>query len=239
MKFFTIYKTTNIINKKYYIGAHQTLDPYDDYLGSGKLLLKAIKKYGKENFVKEILFCAFSEEDMYTIEAVIITENFVNKTTNYNLKPGGFGGKSYTKISEETRRKISIGTSKGMTGRRLSEESKSKIREAHLGVPMSVEAKRNMSISAKNRIRGPVSEETRQKISNSNKGQKRSEETKLKISLGGLGKKLSEETKLKISAASKIRIYPKTGPCPHCGKTVRSAAYKRFHGDNCKLRVLK
>lgn len=36
--YYTIYKTTNLINGKIYIGKHQTKDPYDSYLGSGKRL---------------------------------------------------------------------------------------------------------------------------------------------------------------------------------------------------------
>ena len=60
---FTIYKTTNKANGKYYIGQHQTEDLEDGYLGSGKHLKAAIKKYGK-SFVKEILFVLGSFEAM-------------------------------------------------------------------------------------------------------------------------------------------------------------------------------
>lgn len=49
---FYIYKVTNIINGKYYIGQHRTKKLNDGYLGSGTNIIRAIKKYGKENFKK-------------------------------------------------------------------------------------------------------------------------------------------------------------------------------------------
>ena len=50
--FYTVYKTTNLVNNKIYIGVHKTSKPNDTYIGSGKILADAILKYGKENFVK-------------------------------------------------------------------------------------------------------------------------------------------------------------------------------------------
>lgn len=46
-----VYKTTNTINKKYYYGVHTTSDIDDGYMGSGVLLRRSIKKYGKESFI--------------------------------------------------------------------------------------------------------------------------------------------------------------------------------------------
>jgi hypothetical protein len=54
MKKYFVYKTTNKINGKKYIGSHYGKTD-DEYLGSGLLISRAIKKYGKENFKKEIL----------------------------------------------------------------------------------------------------------------------------------------------------------------------------------------
>ena len=57
-----IYMTTNLVNGKKYIGK-QKGEINDSYLGSGTLLLRAIKKYGKENFKKDILYISKNEKE--------------------------------------------------------------------------------------------------------------------------------------------------------------------------------
>lgn len=93
--FYTIYKTTNNINGKYYIGKHKTLDLDDTYLGSGKILKHAINKHGINNFTREYLFIFDNEEDMNAKEAELVSEEFIKEDTNYNLAPGGKGGFAY------------------------------------------------------------------------------------------------------------------------------------------------
>lgn len=95
MKKYIIYKTTNNINKKFYIGYHSTEDIDDDYLGSGRDLLKAIKKYGKDNFTKEILFIFNNLEDALEMEKIIVNESVVKDKQSYNIKVGGEGGWSH------------------------------------------------------------------------------------------------------------------------------------------------
>jgi len=89
--FYTIYKITNILNGKYYIGKHQTENLDDGYMGSGKLICRSVKKHGKENFKKEILFIFDNEEEMNVKEAEIVV---VSEET-YNLCEGGKGGFGY------------------------------------------------------------------------------------------------------------------------------------------------
>jgi len=128
---YIIYKTTNLLDQKYYIGCHQTDDLNDGYIGSGKYLKRAIKKYGTEHFSTEILFQVNSKEEMFALEKSIVSESLVNDPNSYNLKVGGSGGNpgivgafagrkhtndsidrirqkalNRTIISEETRRKL-------------------------------------------------------------------------------------------------------------------------------------
>lgn len=93
--FFLIYKITNNVNGKVYIGKHQTNNIEDGYMGSGKLVRRAIKKYGSENFEREILFKFDTEEEMNSKEAELVTEEFCERDDTYNLCPGGHGGFGY------------------------------------------------------------------------------------------------------------------------------------------------
>jgi hypothetical protein len=76
MKYYTVYKTTNLINNKIYIGLHATDNINDGYLGSGIFLKKAIKKYDYKNFKKEILYVFDNKKDMITKEKEIVNEDW-------------------------------------------------------------------------------------------------------------------------------------------------------------------
>lgn len=93
--FYLIYKITNTLNHKVYIGSHKTKNKNDGYMGSGKYLLRAIAKHGIEKFTKEILFEFDSAPEMYVKEAELVNENFLTDENTYNLKLGGFGGFDY------------------------------------------------------------------------------------------------------------------------------------------------
>lgn len=89
---YLIYKTINLVNGKYYIGKHKTKIRDDDYLGSGKLLRAAIRKYGRENFIREIILECSDEEEMNLAEKILVVPDL---DVNYNLCPGGYGGFGY------------------------------------------------------------------------------------------------------------------------------------------------
>jgi hypothetical protein len=102
--FYLLYKITNLINEKIYVGIHRTENKDDGYMGSGKYIRMAIKKYGKENFKKEILLEFESSEAMVDAEKAIVNEEFVTRRDTYNCELGGAGGKIWTK---ELREKMS------------------------------------------------------------------------------------------------------------------------------------
>lgn len=93
--YYTIYKVTNKINGKIYIGMHKTNNLDDGYMGSGKYLNFAMNKHGIENFEKEILHVFDNKKDMHKKEVEIVNEEFVAENNTYNLKIGGFGGWDY------------------------------------------------------------------------------------------------------------------------------------------------
>lgn len=87
---YTVYKVTNNINGKFYIGVHKTDNPHDSYMGSGLAVRRAISKYGKDSFRKEVLFITDIKEAAYSKEAEL-TVDFVREDC-YNMKQGGAGG---------------------------------------------------------------------------------------------------------------------------------------------------
>jgi hypothetical protein len=87
-----IYKTTCLINNKYYIGMHSTDNLEDGYMGSGKAIKFSIKRYGKENHRVEILEMLENKELLAERERAIVTLSKVNSGKCMNLKVGGIGG---------------------------------------------------------------------------------------------------------------------------------------------------
>lgn len=91
--YYLIYKITNTINNKIYIGKHKTMNKDDDYMGSGILLKRAQNLYGIKNFTKEILCECTCENELNEKEIVYITiYNSTNKEIGYNIACGGDGG---------------------------------------------------------------------------------------------------------------------------------------------------
>jgi group I intron endonuclease len=91
-KYHFIYKTTNLINGKFYVGMHSTNDLNDGYLGSGNRLRRSIRRNGKDNFKLEILEFLPDRTSLSLREKELINEDLLKDPMCMNLKLGGFGG---------------------------------------------------------------------------------------------------------------------------------------------------
>jgi group I intron endonuclease len=124
-----IYKTTNLLNNKIYIG--QKRGCFDsDYLGSGKILRLAIAKEGKENFEIKILVFAENVESLNELEKKYIKEyrNLLGRNNLYNIADGGDGGPTRLGYSnsEEMKRKQSLSHIGKWSGKKHTIEAKIK-----------------------------------------------------------------------------------------------------------------
>ena len=202
-----IYRITNNINGHDYIGQRYCPSNHtpqsDYYMGGGTAIRRAIKKYGKENFTKEIIVEGeLSQEDLDRLEIFYIN----GLDPYYNIARGGQGGGSLgCKHTEETKKKLSeIAKNRKVpsrTGAVLSEETKERIRQAHTGLKQS--------------------EATVNKRIEKCRGRKRSEEAKKKIGNALKGKPKSDETKQKMSGVAKERFKDKTNHPAYGKKSTR------------------
>jgi group I intron endonuclease len=221
-----IYKTTNLKNGLIYIGRYS--GERKSYIGSGKVIRNAIKKYGRENFIREIIEDNIIDNDILNEREIywIAFYDSANPKIGYNLAKGGKGVVGFSR-SEETKRKLSEinkGENNPNFGKPRPDDVKNKISESEKG--------------SKNHNFGKVtSEETKQKISNANKGRKHTEDELEKMSQSNMGEKnhnfgktMPDDVKQKISVSNMGKVYTKehnekisnamSGSCnPMYGKT--------------------
>ena len=173
-----VYKITNTLNNKIYIGKREKSSLDENYWGSGKHIKYAIKKYGTDNFNREILEWCDTKDDLCEKETFYIKEfDATNPDIGYNIATNGWGGgfphteewktahsgagngRYGKEVPQETRNKISEarkgkGTGpcpqKGRSGVKKPIGFGDKIRKARLGVKFSPEAKANWERSMKN-----------------------------------------------------------------------------------------
>ena len=157
---YRVYKTTNKVNGRDDIGKHQTEDPNDSYLGSGRALLSAVNKYGRDAFEKTVLFDFDNEADMNLKEKELVTEDLVSDPMSYNMGVGGEGRPMFR-------------------GRLHTEETKSKISRSVSGKVPSIETRRKIGEANRNRI---ITDDFRQRMREVATGRKKTEEERRRIS---------------------------------------------------------
>lgn len=247
-----IYKTTNLINGKTYIGIHKTDDINDGYLGSGIYFLKAIKKHGKQNFKREILEFCSSYDELLEKEKLYVNEEWVKNNDNYNLKTGG---QSNGLLSETSKEKISntlkIKYANGELKPRFcapyiaTDEQKNKISETlklkyavgelkptMTGITPWNKGKKGLQTAwNKGKKLEPLNEETKNKISDTLKAKHKNGEIKTRK-----GKAPWNKGKTGVQIAWNKGKTPEKIICPHCEKSVDKLNAKKWHFDKCKLK---
>jgi len=94
---YILYKTTNLITHRIYIGVHkQEESEFDGYLGTNNHLWNAEEYYGIHNFVRKTLLITNNREYAYEKEREIVCQSFIDQVDRvYNIKLGGEGGFDY------------------------------------------------------------------------------------------------------------------------------------------------
>lgn len=161
-----VYLTTNLVNGKQYVGQHLS-DGFDEkYKGSGTYIKNALNKYGWDNFTCEVLQWCSTQIQLDVVEDNCIKLYNTMYPNGYNLMGGGNGGDK----SKEARKNMSTSAKKRFENqeehKKLSQAHKG-IRAGMLGKTHSEKSKQKMSKAHKQ-----MSNETKSKISNSNKGRK-------------------------------------------------------------------
>lgn len=224
-----IYFTKNLINDKKYIGQHKGSFT-KKYLGSGKLLTRAIKKYGKENFEVTLWeWCdsldKLNEQEKYYIKRY----NAVKDSSYYNLSMGGSGLPTGSCLKGKTYEEIH-GVEKAIILKKLRSETFKGER--------SQESRSLMSLAKLGKKRESFSEQHKINIGNANRGRKHSDEYRKNCSDRIMGNKRTEKTRIKISNSTKGILKGKQPKviCPYCNKKGGQGGMNRYHFDNCKYK---
>jgi|19_taG_2_1085344.scaffolds.fasta_scaffold59829_2 hypothetical protein len=176
-----IYKTTNKINGKFYIG--QQVGDDEKYIGSGKLIKYAIEKYGKESFTKEILEECATRDEMNEKEIYWIDKLKSLTPNGYNIHPGGYGGRNEHAIA-------AIKKNKGKSWKETHSPDAYQRRMVSIKKHSKTNADRFRKYIQEN---GPWN-----KGKTGYKTQPCSDETKQKIGKGNMGKTVTKETRTQI-----------------------------------------
>ena len=120
--FYYLYEIRNNLNGKIYVGVHKTKNLDDGYMGSGKVIKRAIEKHGISNFTKVILETFENAEAMYAREKEIVTVDFLAREDVYNLRRGGFGGFDHLNTTGKNRHFGNTYTSHLLNGRQRKQK---------------------------------------------------------------------------------------------------------------------
>lgn len=192
--FGVIYKITNVINGKVYIGQTICFERrWKEHITDSRrknpksVIGKAIKKYGGGNFNTKIVYNAHDQDELNDMEIHVIAEHkSTNREVGYNRDKGGVGSSGHVYV--------------------CSDKTKAKLSEINKGKTLSKETKQKIGDALKCKQKPPFSDEHKEKLSDAKRGNPLSDEHRAKISAAKKGKKKgphSNESRQKMSDSSK------------------------------------
>jgi len=250
---YTVYQTTNQINGKIYIGVHKTKNPYDSYIGSGKILRQAIKVHGKSAFVKEVLFVFDNIHDAYMKEAELVNEDFIKRLDTYNVVCGG----SVSADRDPNKpRKVLRGKDHPHFGKRHTDEHR-----RHLSEKLKGRCTRSPEIIEEfsKKMKGRVSPMKGKHLTDQDKDRKstaalqrkkrRCEHCSKEFDPGNFlqyhgdnckhSPFFTDDMREARSAKTSVTRTHVTKVCPYCGFQGKGGNMKRYHFDNCERLPLR
>lgn len=251
-----IYIVTNKSNGKRYIGQRNYNNETEElYLGSGKLIQTAIKKYGKKNFTKEIICEGKDKNELDELEKKLIKEyNAVEDEMFYNIASGGQGGNLGNVVNEKISKSVT-GEKNGMFGKKMPKEAILKrnktLQKRYGGSPYK-------GIERTKEDKQKIAEGTKRAMNNESLKKYLSDNSKQwwinvdESELEKINKKRSESLKKHYNSEkgketkkrmSNDRLAEKNGffgkkqeilKCPHCYKEGGAGGMQKWHFDNCR-----
>lgn len=256
IEYFIVYETTNLVNDKKYRGIHKTNKLDDKYLGSGFALKCAIRKYGENNFKREILEFCNSYEELIEREKNYVDEDWIKDKMTYNLKTGG---QSSGILSDESKKKISE-----------TLKIKYKNGEIKANSPACKKGKKgwNKGLKMSESYKELCSKVQKERFQKDNNHAFKICPNRISPNKGKKLKPLSLEQKIKMSETMKIKwstdleyqnnvksnlkswnkgkkglqvawnkgLEMEKVQCPHCDKCLDKGNAIRWHFDNCKMK---
>lgn len=210
-----VYKITNLVNGNIYVGMRSSiLSPEQDtcYMSSSVVVENAIKKYGLENFRKEVTESFLTRDEAFELEELIVDSEFIKRRDTYNQKVGGLG--------------VGAGEDHPRYGAEITEDHKNKLVE---GTKNFIE-----SLTEEEKQRRSEEKSERTKKYWEDPEFRANQIKRLRENHPRQGTKHPEESKNKMSESAKNRPIM---VCPHCLKEGRSGVMKHWHFDNCKYKL--